>query len=224
MIVPEPIAAAITLGVLWARINGLPTFDDFGLVSAISAFRGAFATWKAWLAEELEKDEKLAALRRIEKQERDLRVLEAFPLRDTAEAQERLEALLAHLNDPRNRDHYRFAVWNERSGATDSTLMMLALAGLIEPNPVGMVEDLLGVRPRLRQVQNLSSSSTTVWVTSSRIRRAIRTITSCRRRPCTPSLSSVPAVLARKRSIPIPSWIWIANRSRTTYAASSAEA
>ena len=145
MMVPEPISAAITLGVLWGRISGLPTFDDRGLIAAISAFRSAFAAWKAFLAEEAEKDEKMAAIRRIEKQERELRVLEAFPLRATAEAEERLEALLAHLNDPRNRDHYRFAVWNERSGATDSTLMQLALAGLIEPNPVGLVGDLLAV-------------------------------------------------------------------------------
>lgn len=145
MILPEPIGAALTLAGFWTRLNGLPTFDDAGLVNAIAAFRGAYAAWKAWLAEEAEKDEKLAAIRRIERQERDLRVLEAFPLRDTAEAQERLETLLAHLNDPRNRDHYRFAVWNERSGATDSTLMTLALAGLIEPNPVGMVGDLLAV-------------------------------------------------------------------------------
>jgi hypothetical protein len=144
-VIPEPISAAITLGVFWARVGGIPAFDDFGLVSAISAYRGAYAAWKAWLAEEADKDEKQAALRRIEKQERELRVLEAFPLRDTAEARERLETLLAHLNDSRNRDHYRFAVWNERSGATDSTLMSLAMAGLIEPNPVGMVGDLLAV-------------------------------------------------------------------------------
>lgn len=145
MMVPEPIAAAITLGALWARISGLPSFDDRGLVAAIGAFRSAFGAWKAFLAEEAAKDEKMAAIRRIEKQERELRVLEAFPLRATAEAEERLEALLAHLNDPRNRDHYRFAVWNERSGATDSTLMQLALSGLIEPNPVGLVGDLLAV-------------------------------------------------------------------------------
>jgi hypothetical protein len=149
MVVPEFIAAAVTLGVFWARLSGLPTFDDFGLTTAISSFSSAYATWTAWLATEAEKDEKLAALRRIEKQERDLRVLEAFPLRATAEAQERLEALLAHLNDPRNRDHYRFAVWNERSGATDSTLMTLALAGLVEPNPVGLVGDLLAVPLKL---------------------------------------------------------------------------
>jgi hypothetical protein len=148
-VIPEPIAAGITLGVFWGRLNGLPTFDDFGLTGAISTFRGAYAAWKAWLAEEAEKDEKQAALRRIEKQERELRVLEAFPLRETAEARERLETLLAHLNDARNRDHYRFAVWNERSGATDSTLMTLAMAGLVEPNPVGMVGDLLAVPLRI---------------------------------------------------------------------------
>jgi len=149
--IPEPISAGITLGTLWgARLGGLPVFDDFGLVAAINGFRGAYAAWQAWLEEEMEKDEKLAALRRIEKQERDLRVLEAYPLRATADAQERLGALLAHLNDPRNRDHYRFAVWNERSGATDSTLMSLALSGLVDPNPVGMVGDQLAVPLKLQ--------------------------------------------------------------------------
>jgi hypothetical protein len=145
----ELIASGVTLGVVWGRLNGLGTFDDFGFVAAVNAFRGAYAAWQAWLTEQLEKDEKLAALRRIEKQERDLRVLEAFPLRETADAEERLDALLAHLNDSRNRDHYRFAVWNVRSGASDARLMTLALAGLIEPNPVGMVGDLLAVPVRL---------------------------------------------------------------------------
>jgi hypothetical protein len=148
-VIHEPISAAITLGVIWARLNGLGSFDDFGFVAAVNAFRGAYSAWKAWVKEQIEKDEKLAALRRIEKQERDLRVLEAFPLRETADAGERLDALLAHLNDPRNRDHYRFAVWNERSGASDPTLMNLALAGLIEPTPVGMVGDQLAVPVKL---------------------------------------------------------------------------
>lgn len=144
------IGAALAMPHCWGALNGLPKFDDMGLTNDISAFRSAFGTWKAWLAEEALKDEKLAALRRIEKQERELRVLEAFPLRATAEAQERLETLLAHLNHPRNRDHYRFAVWNERSGATDSTLMRLALAGLIDPNPVGLVSDHLAVPLKLK--------------------------------------------------------------------------
>jgi len=147
--IPEPISAAITLGVMWARLNGLGAFDDRGFVAAVNAFRGAYVAWQAYLQEQIEKDEKLAALRRIEKQERDLRVLEAYPLRATADAGERLDALLAHLNDPRNRDHYRFAVWNERSGADDATLMSLALAGLIDPTPVGMVGDQLAVPLKL---------------------------------------------------------------------------
>src|SRR5262249_43528158 len=138
-VIHEPISAAITLGVIWARLNGLSSFDDFGFVSAVNGFRGAYVAWQAWVKEQMEKDEKLAALRRIEKQERDLRVLEAFPLRETADAGERFDALLAHLNDPRNRDHYRFAVWNERSGASDPTLMSLALAGLIESTPGGVL-------------------------------------------------------------------------------------
>ena len=148
-VIHEPISAAITLGVIWARLNGLSSFDDFGLIAAINAFRSAHAAWQAWVKEQEDKDDKLAALRRIEKQERDLRVLEAFPLRETADAGERLDALLAHLNDSRNRDHYRFAVWNERSGVSDPTLLSLALAGLIEPTPVGMVGDQLAVPVKL---------------------------------------------------------------------------
>ncbi|MFL6303746.1 MAG: hypothetical protein ACJ72H_09400 [Candidatus Sulfotelmatobacter sp.] len=149
VVIHEPISAGITLGVLWARLNGLGTFDDFGLLSSINAFRGAYGAWQAWLADQAANDEKLAALRRIEKQERDLRVLEAFPLRATAEAGERLDALLAHLNDSKNIDHYRFAMYNERAGATDSTLLQLALAGLVEPIPVGIVDNLLAVPVRL---------------------------------------------------------------------------
>jgi hypothetical protein len=145
----SPLSAAITLGIIWARLGGLSSFDDFGLVAAINSFRSAYSAWQAWMKEQEDKDEKLAAMRRIEKQERDLRVLEAFPLRETADAGERLDALLAHLNDPRNRDHYRFAVWNERSGASDPTLLSLALAGLVEPTPVGMVGDKLAVPVKL---------------------------------------------------------------------------
>jgi hypothetical protein len=149
MVFHEIFATTATTEVVKQRCGGFLTFDDRGLVAAINAFRGAYDAWKSWQAEQIAKDEKLAALARIEKQERDLRVLEAYPLRATADAGERLDALLAHLNDPRNRDHYRFAVWNERSGGTDSTLIGLALAGLIDPTPVGMVGDQLAVPVKL---------------------------------------------------------------------------
>jgi hypothetical protein len=76
-------------------------------------------------------------------------VLDAFPLRSTADHQERLDALIAHLNDPRNIDHYRFAVWNERAGSADPQLLALAMAGLTEGAPVGSVDDYLAVPLRI---------------------------------------------------------------------------
>jgi hypothetical protein len=78
-----------------------------------------------------------------------MRILESFGLRDTANAQERLAALLDHLNDRKNLDHYRFAVWKERSGAADDRVTALALAGVIEATPVGIVGDQLAVPIRL---------------------------------------------------------------------------
>lgn len=146
---PDPISqAAIAWGrtdVLVRGIGGLQTFDDGGLVAACNDVKAKYASWQAYLAEKREADEKAAALERIASEERALRVLDAFPLRETADAEERLDALLEHLNDPRNIDHYRFAVWNERAGATDPKLLALALAGFTEGAPVGVVGDDLAV-------------------------------------------------------------------------------
>jgi hypothetical protein len=47
------------------------------------------------------------------------------------------------------RDHYRFAVWNERAGSTDPQLLALALAGVTEGAPVGFVGDELVVPLRI---------------------------------------------------------------------------
>lgn len=150
---PDPISqAAIAWGrtdVLIRGIGGLQTFDDGGLVAAINDVKAKYADWQAYLAEKREADEKASALERIAAEERALRVLDAFPLRETAEAEERLDALLEHLNDPRNIDHYRFAVWNERAGATDPKLLSLALAGFTDGAPVGVVGDDLAVPVKL---------------------------------------------------------------------------
>ena len=144
LVFTEPIATSIAYGVFIGSIGGLGPFNDGGLVSAIADVQAKYTAWQAYLAAQLERDEKLAELERIAKEERSLRVLDAFPLRSTAEAEERLEALLDHLNDPRNIDHYRFAVWNERAGSTDPQLLALALAGVTEGAPVGVVGDDLG--------------------------------------------------------------------------------
>lgn len=141
--------AAGRTAVLVGAIGGLATFDDGGLVAAMNGVKAAYAAWQTYLAEAREDDEKLAALERIAKEERALRVLDAFPLRETADAQERLEALLDHLNDERNVDHYRFAIWNERAGSNDPQLLALALAGFTDGAPVGVVGDDLAVPLRI---------------------------------------------------------------------------
>ena len=150
---PDPISqgvkTATATGALVGSIPGWGVFDDGGLVGAMNDVKAKYAAWRAYLAEKLEDDEALAAMERIASEERSLRVLDAFPLRETAQAMERLEALLDHLNDERNIDHYRFAVWNERAGSSDPQLLALALAGFTEGAPVGVVGDDLAVPVRL---------------------------------------------------------------------------
>lgn len=149
LILTEPIATTITTGAFFGAIGGLGSFDDAGLVAAMADVQAKYTAWQARLAEQRERDEARAELERIAAEERALRVLDAFPLRATADAGERLDALLDHLNDERNIDHYRFAVWNERAGSADPALLMLALAGITEGAPVGAVGDYLAVPLRI---------------------------------------------------------------------------
>ena len=148
---PEFISAGVIAGQVRTAAGGLVSYDDAELLSALTAFESAYDAWTKQQAAARQGDAKLAELARIAKEERDLRILESFGLRETADAEERLEALLDHLNDTRNRDHYRFAVWNERSGAADDKLTVLALAGLIDPTPVGIVGKQLAVPVRLER-------------------------------------------------------------------------
>jgi hypothetical protein len=154
----DPISAAVSYGIacmradkVKANCDQLAVYQDEGLVKALASFA---AHHDAWLQEQQaarEADEKKAELARIAQQERDARILEAFGLRETVEAEERLQALLDHLNNPRNIDHYRFAVWNERAGSMDENLMSLALSGLIDPTPLGLVGDHLAVAVRTEE-------------------------------------------------------------------------
>jgi hypothetical protein len=128
---------------------GMNRFEDEGLIAAITMFTGAFSEWIKEQEANRAADQQRRELARIAKEERNLRILEAFGLRDSATAQERLAALLDHLNDAKNLDHYRFAVWNERSGLADDKVTNLALAGIIEATPVGIVGDQLAVPIRL---------------------------------------------------------------------------
>jgi hypothetical protein len=152
----EFIAAGIFLAVVKANTNDLRTYNDGGLLAAIAAFRAAYDAWTKAQATERQRNERLTELARLAKEERELRILSSFGLYETAAAEERLEALLDHLNDRRNIDHYRFAVWNERSAAADENVMTLALAGFVDPTPVGIVGDQLAVPVRLGQNQRLA--------------------------------------------------------------------
>lgn len=144
-IAPEFFASLGVTDAIKRNCGNFTIFDEGGLVAATNVFRSAYSKWKKMMQEKIDKDEKAAALQKLKQEERELRVLEAFPLRETADARERLDALLAHLNDSRNRNHYRFAIWNERGGSTDPILIQLALQGFIDPTPVGMVGDQLAV-------------------------------------------------------------------------------
>jgi len=153
----DPLSAAINYGIAGVRADEIKKkagdfagSDDAGLVAALLAFGSAYDGWTKVQEAARLADEKKAELARIAKEEREVRILEVFGLRETAEAQERLQALLDHLNDARNADHYRFAVWNERSGASDDTIMSMALNGLIDPTPVGVVGEQLAVPVRLQ--------------------------------------------------------------------------
>ena len=128
----------ISGGILAQRVKdtvGMNRFEDEGLIQAIAVFSGAYSEWLKEQEANKAANERERELGRIAREERNLRILESFGLKESAAAEERLDALLTHLNDQKNIDHYRFAVWNERSGADDPVLTNLALAGVTEGAP-----------------------------------------------------------------------------------------
>jgi hypothetical protein len=154
-LIAAPIITEIQFGILKGNANQLATYQDDGIVDAITQFLGAYGKWAADLAAKKQQSDREIELARIARAERDARILEAFGLREVAAAEERLDALLAHLNDSRNTNHYRFAVWNERGAAVDDAVINLALTGLIDPTAVGIVGDDLAVPLRLDSFQEL---------------------------------------------------------------------
>ncbi len=156
-LIAAPIITTVQFGILKGNTNQLTTYEDDGLVAAISRFLGAYAKWAADVAAKKQQSDREVELARIARAERDARLLETFGLREVATAEERLDALLAHLNDSRNTNHYRFAVWNERGAAVDDAVINLALTGLIDPTAVGIVGDDLAVPLRLDSFPELQA-------------------------------------------------------------------
>jgi hypothetical protein len=150
----DPVSAGISWGIASIRADGvkgkadgLVVYDDEGLVSKLLTFNRSYDAWIKIQQEAQKQDAELAKAAKIAKEEREARILESFGLRETADAEERLQALLAHLK--KHKDHYRFAIWTQLSGATDSKVMDLARDGAIDPTPVGIVGDRLAVPLRL---------------------------------------------------------------------------
>lgn len=146
----DPVAAWLSSNIVKANAGGsLDSGDDNGLLDETVAFIAANEAWLQKQAGDAAKNSKLVELARIERMERGVRLLETFGLEASSDAAERLDALLNHLNDSSNLDHYRFAVWNERGAGSDPFVQTLAMAGYIDPTPVGIVGEALAVPVRL---------------------------------------------------------------------------
>lgn len=53
------------------------------------------------------------------------------------------------MNNVKNIDHYRFAIANERNATMTSNAMSLALLGVCDPIPLGLIDEYLALKIRL---------------------------------------------------------------------------
>lgn len=150
----DPLSALACLGIasfradkIKEKVERLAVYDDEGLTSKLSMFTHFYDAWFKLQQATQQANADLAKEAKIAKEEREIRILESFGLRETADAEERLEALLAHINN--NLDHYRFAILNQRAGAINSDLIAFARSGAVDPTPVGVVGNKLAVPVRL---------------------------------------------------------------------------
>jgi hypothetical protein len=134
-----------------AKVGGFQNYDVPGLTPLLRAFLSHYQAWdKEQTADEAAR-QAAAAQVRTDRQERAARVLSAFGLREVVENQERLDALLGHLNEPANRDHYHFAIASERKMlfAASEDALRLVTAGVLEALPVGSLGGRFAVPVRL---------------------------------------------------------------------------
>lgn len=124
--------------------TGFQNYDAGGVVSLLKSFSTYYEAWdKEQTADEAARKE-AAEQARTDRQERMGRILSAFGLRETAEARERLDALLQHLQQ--NFDHYRFAIANERPALfANADTMPLVTHGILGATPIGCVNDRFAV-------------------------------------------------------------------------------
>lgn len=140
----DPLLALALVEAVKSNVN-FSRFDDGGLAAALQAYAAAYAAWQAAVKAAAGDTERDREIKRINDEDRARRMFDLYPPKDVADAQERLSALLFHLNDQRNIDHYRFAVWAERGTLYDAQLLAWAQLGIIEPRVVGLVGENVAV-------------------------------------------------------------------------------
>jgi hypothetical protein len=132
----------------WYKISAIAaaeidSVDDNGIVAAIGAFKSAY---QAYLDVRAADEKLLDEMRANAVKYSDAATAataEAFPLKQVTEAQEREEALLAHITE--NGAYYRYALWRALDeGAKWQLLQSLGqLARLVEPGTIGFFGDKL---------------------------------------------------------------------------------
>jgi hypothetical protein len=149
------LAAAGVAKMLADRVMGVADdfadYDLLGLTPMLKLFGKVYPEWVKELAADDAAKQAAAEQVRTDRKERAARVLAAFGLREIVDKQERLDALLGHLNDDANIDHYRFAIASERKNlfAANEDALKLVAAGVLEALPVGSLGDRFAVPVRL---------------------------------------------------------------------------
>lgn len=134
-----------------ARVDGFSNYDVLGLGGWLKAYARHYDAWQTDEAADEDAQKQALLELREDRKERAARLLSAFGLRETAEAAERLDALLQHLNDGANGDHYRFAIASQRktlfAGSTQE--LQLVAQGVLEGAAVASVGHRFAVPVRL---------------------------------------------------------------------------
>lgn len=143
-----------------SQVDDFANYDVLGLAGWLKAYARHYDAWQAEEnADEAAQKQALLELRE-DRKERAARLLAAFGLRETAEASERLDALLLHLNDPANLDHYRFAIASQRKTlfAANADELQLVTHGVLEGAAIASVGDRFAVPVRLPAGMSFSSA------------------------------------------------------------------
>lgn len=135
----EELASQLGIAALDAKYS-LSALDDMGFLGQIAAFGEAYTDWKNASADFLKHTESLATALDTLANERNDQIRNAFPLSAVAEAREREEVLMMHLQD--NSNYYSFALYQAQlaNGSAEMPQLVKLSEGLISPEAMGIVQ------------------------------------------------------------------------------------